>query len=130
MREIKFRAWHTKEKKMYFRGYQKLSHILLCDNDLGENDGKGIPVLKVSYEDCELLESTDLKDRNGQEIFEGDIVEIGFQGKAYKGVVGPIPDMFRSRGLHPLHELLAQYGIPDDAQNLEIEVIGNRFQTN
>ncbi len=127
MREIKFRVWHRKEKKLYFRGYQKLSHILLCEDDYGRNEGKGFPLKRASYEDCELLESTGLFDKNGREIFEGDIVKIRVSDGEFRGTVGPIPDMFRSRRLHPLHDLLRSYGVADDEELLETEVMGNRY---
>jgi len=127
MREIKFRAWHKPEKKLYFRGYQKLSHVLLCDDDLGKNGGNGIPVRKASYDDCVMLESSSVVDKNGSEIYEGDIVRITAGRKNYADIVGPIIDMFKSRKLHPLHHLLAKYGLSGQESDLEFEIIGNQF---
>ena len=128
MREIKFRVWHRKEKKMYHRGYQKLTHILLCDPDEGKGDGKGRPVQRGRFEDCELLEGTGIIDFRGVEIFEGDIVRLTYEGENYAGAVTEIPDMFRSRHLHPLHSLLEKWGIPEDVRNLEWEVLGNQYE--
>lgn len=128
IREIKFRVWHKKEKKMYFRGYQKWFHVLLCEDDAGKEQGRGIPVKRESFEACELLECTDLEDIRGREIFEGDIVRVESGTQSFIDVVDGVPDMFRSRKLHPLHGLLAKHGIADNAENLKIEVLGNRFQ--
>jgi hypothetical protein len=128
MRDIHFRVWHRKDKKMYFRGYQKLSHVLLCEDDKGTNDGKGKPVKKASYDDCDFLETTSLFDKNGAEIFEGDIVKIRTARKVIKGTAGEVPDMFRSRGLHPLQDLLQEHGLMAD-DILEIEVVGNRYES-
>ena len=128
MREIKLRAWHLKEHKMYFRAYQKISHILLCEDDHGSHEGKGTAVKTAGYDDCEMLESTGLEDKKGKEIFEGDILRVTRKGKTFQGILEGVPDMFRSRGLHPLHELLVKFGIEDKEENLEIEVLGNRYE--
>ena len=94
MKDIKFRVWHRKEKKIYFRGYQKWLHVLLCNDDEGANDGKGTPVKRASYEDCEFLESTTFFDKHGKEIYEGDIIRIHHGDKEFQDVVGGIPDTF------------------------------------
>ena len=60
MREIKFRVWHYKTKKMYFRGYQKWFHVLLCGADPKKPEGPGIPVARASFGDCHMMESTDI----------------------------------------------------------------------
>jgi len=68
MREIKFRAWHL--------GYSKKGHTMLIepkmlfDNEPGDclrwfSDGQ-----KIS----DIMQYTGLKDKNGKEIYEGDIL--------------------------------------------------------
>ncbi len=127
MRDIQFRVWHLKEKKLYYRGYQKVSYVLLCEDDRGKNEGKGIPVKKASYADCAFLETTSLFDKKGTEIFEGDIVKLRTQTKVYEGAVGDVPDMFRSRKIHPLQSLFEEHGIREE-DVLEIEVVGNQYE--
>ena len=70
MREIKFRAWHPEEKKMWL--------------DVG-TDGSGCIILDTEFMQLKnlkgkaiLMQYTGLKDKNGTEIYEGDIVR-GFE---------------------------------------------------
>ena len=112
---------------MYYRGYQKVSHVLLCQEDGGKNEGKGLPVKKASYADCEFLETTSLFDKNGIEVFEGDVVKLRTRTKVYEGPVGDVPDMFRSRKIHPLQSLFEEHGIQEE-DVLEIEVVGNQYE--
>ncbi len=128
MKDIKFRAWHHKENKMYFRGYQKWLHVLLCDDDHGDNDGKGRPIKRAFYGDCTLLESTGLIDKNHREVYEGDIVSLCYKDRRLTDVVGPVPDMFGSRKLHPLAALLTKHGIPGSPEGLEVEILGNEYE--
>ena len=103
--------------------------MLLCEDDEGSNDGRGRPVKRVSYEDCEFFESTSFADKHRREIYEGDIVRFDYQGKTYEGSVDYVPDMFGSKKLHPLESVLLKNGIPGHPQNLEVEVIGNKRET-
>lgn len=114
---------------MYYRGYQKLTHILLCDDDQGQNEGRGRPVKKVPYKDCEMLECTDIKDIHDRLIFEGDRVRVTQGIVTFTGSVGTVPDMFRSRRLHPMHDLLESNHIPDDSSDLQFEILGNIYET-
>ena len=128
MKDLKFRVWHVKENRMYYRGYQKFFHVLLCEDDHGENDGKGYPIKRSFYADCVMLESTSFVDKNQKEIFEGDIVRLSYKGKLIQGVVEAPPDMFGSRKLHPLQSLLLKNGISGNPENLEVEILGNEYE--
>ncbi len=127
MREIKFRVWHLKEKRMYFRAYQKCFHVLLCDWDESEPQ-RGVPVKRAAFDDCVMMESTGLLDLGGHEIFEGDYVRIRDGEKQYEGIVEEIPDMFRSRKLHPLQGLMERLGLNARAENLVFEILGDRYR--
>ena len=124
------RAWYYPEQKMYYRAYQKWFSVVLCDDDHGQRHGMGIPVKRAPYQDCILLESTFLKDNHGCEIFEGDRVHVTYQGKEFEDIVDGVPDMFKSRKIHPLTELFKRQGLCiawDDSVEDYIEVIGHQF---
>lgn len=127
MKEHRFRVWHLKEKKMYFRGYQKFLHALLCDDDHGGNEGRGIPVKRASYGDCVFLESTDLFDKHQKEIFEGDRVRVKAGEKVFEEFVGPVPDTFGVK-VHPLQALFKKQGFAVMPEKFEIEIIGDEYR--
>jgi uncharacterized phage protein (TIGR01671 family) len=128
VKEVRFRAWHAKEKKMYYRGYQRLFTVLLCERDPANDDGHGKPVRRAWYGDCFLLESTGLEDKNRREVFESDIVRVRRGETEFTGVVGSVPDTFGAGKVHPLRDLLKKHGITGYPEDLEIEVLGNEFE--
>lgn len=63
MREIKFRAWIKKDKRMEHCIDVNPFYIGDCDR------------MHWKHEEVELMQYTGLKDKNGKEIYQGDIVK-------------------------------------------------------
>jgi len=93
MREIKFRAWNNAEKKMY----------------------PEVEDIRERYE-IYLMQYTGLKDKNGQEIYEGDILK--FNTKGGNEMIYEVK--WRGKGFKPTR-------MSEDNQE-EIEIIGNIYE--
>ena len=65
----KFRAWDKRDKEIY--GVEEIHWYLGKFEFIGD----GITFQRLADE-VELMQSTDLRDRNSVEIFEGDVLEI------------------------------------------------------
>lgn len=113
----KFRAWLKKEQKMdnYIDHISWLEDELYCIGD-------GITYM-VSAEDLELMQSTGLVDKNGKEIFEGDIVKMAkdvYSEPTYYEVVRHRGGAYRLES--------KQHGCELWLRHTDCEVVGNIYE--
>lgn len=137
MREIKFRIWCKQNESM-----QRVSKIGFDEGKLWyvlDEDHETQPPYFEDDDDWVLMQYTGLKDKNGKEIYEGDIVKTHDQNNVIKYEYGS----FLVKGLHAdeyertysvLYHYLVDATIPDmphsrfDGVTTTLEVIGNIYE--
>lgn len=81
MREIKFRVYNPRDNKVHY----DITGFEYIDN--GNMSGVFIDGDFFLKEEVELMQYTGLKDKNGKEIYEGDIVQATYYGKKVIGSI-------------------------------------------
>ena len=113
----KFRAWLKKEQKMD----NEIVHISWLEDEL-YCIGDGITYM-VLAEDLVLMQSTGLKDKNGKEIFEGDIVKMAkdvYSEPTYYEVVRHRGGAYRLES--------KQHGCELWLRHTDCEIVGNVYE--
>ena len=120
MREIKFRAWLKEEKKMV--NVETMDFTDKSIQYLEKNEFINAYLLRrVGFDDIELMQYTGLKDKNGKEIYEGDIVILNDTEEENRCVVKYKYGSY----------ILIDGDLREDLSNVEdrfLEVVGNIYE--
>jgi uncharacterized phage protein (TIGR01671 family) len=116
----RFRAWDSVEKK-FVEHFFITDNSLICNMEKPTSDRK-LPI-PIEKSEMILMQSTGLKDKNGKEIFEGDIVKMAkdvYSEPTYYEVVRHRGGAYRLES--------KQHGCELWLRHADCEVVGNVYE--
>ena len=118
----KFRAWTEEGKVMYYDVYPFKDDTLLLSYDEISFD-------EVSASDFILMQSTELKDKNDNEIFESDIVKYKSGCNTYTEEVA-YDKNFAGFGVRDANTdiIFTFWELAEDIDLISLEVVGNIYE--
>lgn len=123
VREIKFRAWDS-EKKIMFSS-DVLNVFIHFDGQLQSANENGIIRGTYNTPKLNLMQYTGIKDGNGVEIYEGDILNVS---KEYSGSFFPTQVIFENGAFRTQISHMHNPVPLTEERALTLEVIGNIYQ--
>ena len=127
-REIKFRVWHKPEKKMHSYLKAKFGTATNITLEGKFKDVEQVTTKTVPNGDLEVMQYTGLQDKNGTEIYEGDILGGSMTTAFGPSVVewaGEFPGFHRR---WPLDKNESSYFSAHYIAEEGIEVLGNIYE--
>ena len=119
MREIKFRVWW--EKQMRHNAICGNGQVLFIPNATGEYKW-------INQAECSVMQYTGLKDKNGKEIYEGDVLQHSVDKMFLKWLVEFNVFRFEIVNIAKDGDLFQRFPVDGIYYFTDREIIGNIYE--